>query len=298
MTAEHQRLAQIFLRWMATARNRFIVELVLWFMGVWLVSGVSIWLAETGLNPKVHSLGDALYGLLVTMTTSGDSAISPLTVMGRWVMALAVLASKLLTALLCALAAAVLIERKVREDMGLKMFEYSDHVVIIGWNLKGPHLLRTLQLDTKLGRRPVVIMSGGDSRPCDDPMVHWTRAHLPIRGDEAERAGLSHAARVIVLADYAEKSHADALSAVNCLMARRINPRVPITVELLDPSQRASLEAAGATEIVGIGEVGGYLLAEAAVGGAQTREFLEALSRRGRATDEDQPSARTTASPI
>lgn len=298
MTPDHRRLALLFLRWMATARNRFIAELLLWFLGVWFLSALAIWLAETGRNYRIQGLGDALYGLLVTMTTSGDSAVAPTTPLGRAVMSLAVLASKLLTALLCALAAAVLIERKVREDMGLKMFEYSDHVVIIGWNLKGPHILRTLQQDPVLGHRPVVIMSEGDSRPSEDPMVHWTRSHLPIRGDEPERAGLARAARIIVLAHYAERLHADALSAVNCLMARQANTRAPITVELLDPNQRPCLEAAGATEIVGIGEVGGYLLAEAAVGSAQTRAFLEGLSRRGRATDDDQPSARTTASPI
>lgn len=282
MHAEPSRLALLFLRWMARARNRFIAELVIWFLAVWVLGAVAIWAGEVGLNPKIKTLTDALYGVLVTMTTSGDSAVTPVSAMGRWVMSAAVLASKLLTALLCALAAAVLIERKVREDLGLKMFEYSDHIVIIGWNLKGPHILRALQQDAQFGHRHVVIMSDGENRPSDAPMVHWTKTPLPIRGEALERAGLARAARIIVLADYAEKAHADALSAVSCLMARHAHPAAPITVELLDPAQRPVLEAAGATDIVGIGEVGGYLLAEAAVGGVQTRAFLSALSQRGR----------------
>lgn len=292
MQADHRRWALLFLRWMATARNRFIAELVLWFVGVWWLGALLIAWAEIGHSTRIQNLQDAFYGVLVTMTTSGDSAVAPVTAAGRWIMAAAVLASKLLTALLCALAAAVLIERKVREDLGLKMFEYKDHVIVIGWNLKGPHLLRTLQQDPVLGRRQVVVMSEGDSRPWNDPMVHWTRSSLPVRGDALDRAGLPRAARIIILANYAEKTHADTISAVSCLMARRNNPNAPIVVELLDPAQGPVLQAAGATDIVGIGEVGGYLLAEAAVGDEAARTFIRELSERGRRLDESAPSTR------
>lgn len=286
MIAEQKRLALLFLRLMAVARYRFIAELVMWFLGVWLGCALAIFLLEAGSNPRIHSLGDSVYALLVTMTTSGDSAVAPQSTAGRLIMAVAVLASKLLTALLCALAAAVLIERKVREDMGLKMFDFRDHVVIIGWNLKGPHILAALRQDPVLGHRHVVIMSDGESRPSDDPLAHWARSSLPIRGECLARANLAEAGSIVVLANYAEKQNADALSAINCLMARRLNPAAPITVELLDPSQRPYLEAAGATDIVAVGEVGGFLLAEAAVGGAQTREFLLGLKRRAQARDE------------
>lgn len=293
MIAEQRRLALLFLRLMAVARYRFIAELVMWFLGVWWCCAVAIFLLEAGHNPRIHSLGDAVYALLVTMTTSGDSAVAPLSAAGRWVMAVAVLASKLLTALLCALAAAVLIERKVREDMGLKMFDFNDHVVLIGWNLKGPHILAALRQDPVMGHKHVVIMSDGEARPSDDPLAHWSRSSLPIRGECLERANLAKASSIVVLANYAEKHNADALSAINCLMARQLNPSAPITVELLDPSQRPYLEAAGATDIVAVGEVGGFLLAEAAVGGVQTREFLVGLKRRAQARTERSAAAST-----
>jgi hypothetical protein len=43
------------------------------------------------------------------------------------------------------------------------------------------------------------------------------------------------------------------------------------------------MEAAGAYNIVGIAEVGGFLLAEAAVGSEEARNFLSRLSQRGAA---------------
>ena len=64
------------------------------------------------------------------------------------------------------------------------------------------------------------------------------------------------------------------------MMARSVNPRAHIIAELLDPGQRVYLEAAGANSIVGIGEVGGLLLAEAAVGKKEARELLDAVAPR------------------
>ncbi len=56
----------------------------------------------------------------------------------------------------------------------------------------------------------------------DDALVFFTRTPNPIRGDALARACLPSAATVVVLADYNERQHADALSAVNCLLARQL----------------------------------------------------------------------------
>jgi hypothetical protein len=86
---------------------------------------------------------------------------------------------------------------------------------------------------------------------------------------------------IIILANYAERSHADALSAVNCLMARKVNPHAQIIAELLDPNQRVYLESAGANAVISIGDVGGFLLAEAALGSQETQKLLQHVTRQG-----------------
>lgn len=274
MAASRANLSTMFIRLMAVARYRFIVELTAIFLVVWISCGVLVYAFETPNNPKLQTVWDAIYAMLVTMTTSGDSAVAPHSAGGRWVMAVALLASKLLTALLCALAAAVLIERKVREEMGLKMHPFDQHIVIIGWNLKGPHLLQTLRHDPLLAHQPIVVMADMDQKPVNDPLLHFTRTPNPIRGEALERAGLDRASTVVVLANYNEKSHADALSAINCMMSRQANPNARIIVELLDPGQRPYMEAAGANQVVGIGEVGGFLLAEATIGNEPAKQLL------------------------
>lgn len=267
-----------FIRLMSVARYRFIAELTTWFIVFWFACATLVYAFELGHSPRIHGLGDAVYALLVTMTTSGDASVQPATAGGRMVMGLAVIVSKLLTALLCALAAAVLIERKVKEDMGLKMHKLKQHIVIMGWNLKGPQIVRTLRDDPGHAHTPILVMADLEHKPMDDAQVMFTRAPYPVRGEAIERGCLAHAATVVVLANYAERQHADALTAVNCLVARRAAPQARLIAELLDPTQRTYLEAAGADLVVGIGEVGGFLLAEATIGNEEARRLLGYLA--------------------
>ncbi len=265
-------------RLLATARRRLLLESLLLFVAVWFASAWLILWFEQGHNPRVTDLLHANYQLLVTMTTSGDAAVAPLTTGGRVVMGFALVLSKLVTALMCALAAAIFVERKVKEEMGLSMHKLDNHLVIIGWNMKGPRIISTMRAEPDGAHKPIVVVVDSDSKPVEDPLVFFARSTLPIRGEAMERASLSKAATVVVLANYDERTHADALTAVNCLQVRSENPTARIIVELLDPSQRCFMEAAGADEVVGIGEVGGYLLAEAAMGSAEARRLLQSVA--------------------
>ncbi len=268
-------LVSIFLRLMAVARYRFIAELLVVFAVVWVGCASLVFMLEQGVNPKIHDLPSTIYFLLVAMMTSGDSAVVPLTGGGRFIVSLVLIASKLLTALLCALAAAVLIERKMKEEMGLKMHRLENHIILAGWNLKGSQIIRTLRTDPALHAVPLLIMADVEQKPADDPLCYFTRTTMPMKEDAAEKACLAEARTVVLLANYAERQHADALTAVNCMLVRRFNPDARIIAELLDPSQRIYLETAGADMIVGIGEVGGFLLGEAVIGNQTARQLLD-----------------------
>lgn len=270
----------VFMRLMAVTRFRFIAELIIIFLIVWYGCALLIFEFESGANPRIHDRSDAVYSLLVTMTTSGDSAVAPGSTGGRIVMGFALIASKLLTALLCAVAAAVLIDQKLKMEMGLKVHKLTNHIVLVGWNLKGGQIISTLRQEAGFHKTPMVVMADLESKPVDDALVYFTRSPYPIRGEAIERAALSQAQVIIVLANYAERQHADALTAVNCLMARKLNPEAQIIAELLDPGQRVYLESAGVNCVVSIGDVGGFLLAEAVLGSQQAQQLLSYVSRR------------------
>jgi voltage-gated potassium channel len=280
MDIKLDKIVTLFMRLMSITRIRFIIELTFWFLLVWLGCAVLVYEFEVGINTRIQSLTDAVYVLLVTMTTSGDAAVVPITAGGRWVVSFAVIVSKLLTALLCAVAAALLIDHKLKMEMGLKMHALEKHIVILGWNLKGAQIIATLRNDKKFEKTPLLVMADIEQKPVDDVLVYFTRAGSPIRGEAIQRACLDKAQVVIILANYGERSHADALSAVNCLMARKVNPNAQIIAELLDPNQRVYLDTAGANAVISIGDVGGFLLAEAALGSQETQQLLKHVTRR------------------
>lgn len=265
----------MFIRVMAVARYRFVVELILVFVLVWCGCALLIYYFEVGINARIRTPLETIYFLLVTMTTSGDSSVVPLTLGGRLVMSFALILSKLLTALLCALAAAILIERKVKDELGLKMHTLENHIVLAGWNMKGTQIISSLRSNPRYHSTPIVIMADLEQKPCDDPFVRFSRTSFPIRGAAIERSSLASAALVLVLANYAERQNADSLTAVNCLMVRKFNHKARIVAELLDPGQRIYLEAAGADVIIAIGDIGGFLLAEAAMGGQRAQQLLD-----------------------
>ncbi|WMW82141.1 potassium channel family protein [Undibacterium cyanobacteriorum] len=270
----------VFFRLMSRTRLRFILELSLMFVLVWCGCALLIYTFEHGINPRIHDRLDAIYYLLVTMTTSGDSAVTPMTTGGRVVMSFALILSKLLTALLCAVAAAVLIDHKLKVEMGLKMHKLNNHIVIIGWNLKGSQIVSSFRKNPSLQKEEIVVMADIEQKPVDDPLLYFTRSPYPIRGDAIERACLAQARVIVILANYGERQYADALTAVNCMMARKENPEAKVVAELLDPGQRLYLETSGANSVVSIGDVGGFLLAEAVAGSQEAQFLLNAVARR------------------
>lgn len=280
METKLDMIVTLFMRLMSITRFRFIAELTVLFLAVWLGCAVLVYHFEFGVNHRIHTLADAVYVLLVTMTTSGDAAIVPVTGGGRMVISFALIISKLLTALLCAVAAAILIDHKLKMEMGLKMHKLENHIIIMGWNLKGAQIIATLRNDKNLHKTPILVMADIEQKPVDDGLVYFTRASNPIRGDSIQRACLDKAQVVIVLANYAERMHADALTTVNCLMARKANTTAKIIAELLDPNQRVYLESAGANSVVSIGDVGGFLLAEAALGSQEAQQLLHHVTHR------------------
>lgn len=267
-------LRHLFLVMMSKARVRLATQLLLIFVLVWLGCALVLVAFEAGAHRRVQTVGDAVFYMLASMMTSGEVGIAPQTLPGRMALGFAMFSSKLLTALLCALAAALLIEHKVREDMGLRMHRFQRHVVIVGWNLKGPQIVHTLRSEARWAKVPVVVVAELEAKPSSDPLVFFNRSPYPLRGEAIERSALAEADTVVVLANYGEKTHADALTAVNCMVVRQCNPRATVIAELLDPSQRAYLEMAGANDIVGIGEVGGFLLAEATIGRQSAKDLL------------------------
>ena len=191
-----------------------------------------------------------------------------------------ILLSLLLMALFSALMAAFFIEMKLREEMGMNSINTNNHVLIIGWNMKGSDIIRRLQTKDQFKGTEVVILADMDSKPVDSDAVFFVRYSGLLDGNHLDKAAIKSARKIIILADYAVKFGADMFTIAHCLLARKHNPDAQIIVEMLNLLTREYFEASGATDIISVGELGGLMITESCLDGSNEMQTI--LNKIGR----------------
>ncbi|HEY7773592.1 MAG TPA: NAD-binding protein [Marinagarivorans sp.] len=239
------------------------------------VTGISIFELDT--NPAFTHLGDVAYYVISTMSTVGFGDKTTITSGGRIITVMMILMSLGLIALFSALMAALFIETKLREEMGMNPIKTKNHILIVGWNMKGRKIIERLHSDPHHKGTEVVIIANLESKPVDDDAVFFVRYKSLLDSHMLHKASAEHAQKIIILADYEQKFGADAFTTTHCMLARRINPKAQIVVEMLNIHAREYFEIAGADDIIGVGELGGLMITEACFG--ENSEILATLDK-------------------
>ena len=91
---------------------------------------------EMGVNPAFSHLGDVAYYVITTMSTVGFGDKTTATTGGRIITVITIFMSLGMIALFSALMAALFIETKLREEMGMNPIKVKNHILIVGWNIK------------------------------------------------------------------------------------------------------------------------------------------------------------------
>lgn len=239
------------------------------------MTGISIF--ELYTNPAFQHLGDVAYYVISTMSTVGFGDKTTITSGGRIVTITMILMSLGLIALFSALMAALFIETKLREEMGMNPIKTKNHILIVGWNMKGRKIIERLHNDPHHKGTEVVIIADLENKPVEDDAVFFVRYKNLLDTHILQKASAENAQKIIVLADYAQKFGADAFTATHCMLVRNVNPTAQIVVEMLNIHAREYFEIAGANDIIGVGELGGLMITEACFG--DNSEILATLDK-------------------
>ncbi|MBL6989527.1 MAG: potassium channel protein [Bacteriovoracaceae bacterium] len=256
-------------------RHKVLFRIGSFLMGIFVFGSASIYYFEHTKNAGLKNFLDVLYFMVTTMSTVGFGDKVVVTVGGKIVVILAILLTIGALAAFSAVAATFFIEIKIREEMGMAHISQKDHTVIIGWNKKGPKIL---DMVSKREKRQVIIVAPLERKPVRFAWVSFVRGSHPVSTQDLVHASVENAASIILLADYSMKIHSDAMTAINCLLARKLNPKAKIISELLDPTSKEYLEKAGCDHIVGVGEVGGALLAATYLGEKKLTSFWDEIA--------------------
>lgn len=240
------------------------------------IGGLSLFLAERGLNPNVQTLGDGLWWSLVTITTVGYGDVAPVTSVGRGIGGFLMVAGMFTLALFAGTVGSTLLRSlmSLREDT-FRMSSFTDHIVVCGYDPSANLLLQSLVNELHDSGTEILVFAPGD-RPMDLPAQFGWVSGDPTREAELDKAHLPFARVAIIIGARDQLiQHADAQTLLALFTLRSFLSKQPATrrrktplhviAEILDPENKDHASAAGADEVVETTRFGFDLIAHAAV---------------------------------
>ncbi|WP_456384976.1 potassium channel family protein [Desulfolithobacter sp.] len=214
---------------------------------------------------------------IVTLTTVGYGDISPTTAGGRAVAILIMFFGIGLLGTLSASLAAIIIDKRMRENRGMSNSTFTDHIILCEWNNRARSILTELRADPHTAESPIVLIADEDEKPVDDPLLFFIRG--VVNEETLERANLNRAKTVVVLGDdRLEATSRDAKVVLTTLTIETINKDAYTVIELTDPKNVQHGRRAHADEIIVGHELSSHLIASAAIDHGISNVVSELLS--------------------
>lgn len=195
------------------------------------------------------SLFDGLWWAFVTGSTVGYGDFVPLSIAGKLIGILMILAGGGIVTYYMVTVASGAVEREKEMDKGNVAYKGSDHIVLIGWNERSRQLLNMIN-DYKPTEEIVLIDNSLKKSP-----KHYYHFHF-IQGDSSlddtlKKANIPQARQVMITSDQSRpEKQADQLAILSTVAVRGVNPDIPIVTEILTKNQIPNAERAGANTVI------------------------------------------------
>jgi hypothetical protein len=179
--------------------NRRLLLATLLIFLVLLFAPIFFWAVEHARSDDVHSIGDA-YGWLFRTLFENSSPYKLRSQFGFVSYWLVRVAGVSLVAVGTATLASRFVATVIKQGAGMGTYKGTGHLLVCGWNRKGPEIVRELRAREVEDQREVVILAERETSPLDEPGITFIRGN-PSSADDLNRAGLQHVSTVIVLSD-------------------------------------------------------------------------------------------------
>jgi voltage-gated potassium channel len=225
------------------------------------------------------SLVNAFWWSIVTLTTVGYGDITPRTIGGRLIGMLIMFFGIGLLGMFTATIASIFVERKLKEDRGMRSYDFEGHMILCQWNDRARDILQELRSDPLAETVPVVLIADIEVKPVDDENLFFIQGE--VTEENLKRANLAKASTVIVLGDDRLDSNArDAKAVLTTLTIETLNREVYTIVELVNEANVRHCERANADEIIVGSEFSTKLISRAALDHGISKVLSELLSSR------------------
>lgn len=225
---------------------------------------------------KWHS---ALWLIFATITTVGYGDISAQTLGGRTVSVVIMVFGIGILGLFTATIASIFVEKKMKEDRGMRSFTFADHIIMCEWNQRAQTIINELRMDRRTETAPIILIAQLETKPVDDDDLYFIQG--AVTEENLKRANLEKAKTVVILGDDNLEANArDAKVVLSTLTVETMNPAVYSVVELVNGANVQHCERANANEIIVGSEFSSKLISRATLDHGISKVLSELLSSR------------------
>jgi voltage-gated potassium channel len=244
-----------------------------------LLGGFTFFFIECGKNQSIHNPFDAIWWVIVTMSTVGYGDIYPSTTAGRVVGIFMMFIGVAFMGTLSATIASSIIGRDIKGGLGLLSVDVRDHVVVCGWNHQASRLIEDMMEDLEENDRYLVILANLPSKPIEHERITFVKGDCTNEVD-LRRANIAEARTALVLSDTSNGSldSADARVILTTLAIETIKPEIYTRAEVINSKNAFHLKNAHVDEIIPGGEFSGRLMAKTAVSPGLSQVISEILT--------------------
>ncbi len=268
MSQIREQFSQLW-RWLQQENLLWVMAWVAALLGA---GSVAILFFEPGLSWE-----GALWWSIVTLTTVGYGVIGPETVGGRLVAAVLMVVGVGILGIFSATVASVLVDRRLKLGWGMSSFQFTDHIILCGWNHRAHVILREFAAEPVTAQAKIVVIADVPNKPIESDQVYFIRGEAT--DETLRRANLVQARTVVILSDERlDEQNRDARTVLTTLTVESINPQVYTIVELVDEKHVPYCRRAQANEIIVGSELASRLISRAVTNPGISRVVAELLS--------------------
>jgi voltage-gated potassium channel len=244
-----------------------------------LILAILLLLSTAGLVLFESGVGwaNALWWSIVTLTTVGYGDIAPTTFAGRIIGVVVMIFGIGMLGMFTATIASIFVEKKLKENRGMKSFKFENHIILCEWNHRTAEILKELRSDKRMEEQPVVLIANVEMKPVDDEDLYFIKGD--VNEENLNRANLKKAKTVVILGDETLDTNArDAQVVLATLTVESMNPAVYTIVELVNESNVRHCKRANADEIIVGNEFSSRLISRSALDHGISLVLSELLS--------------------
>ena len=249
-------------------RKNILFTILLFIFCISLIGAFVFYFLESAQNPGLKNFGQAIWWVLVSITTVGYGDIVPSTGAGQVLGIVLIFTGVALVSMFTATISSIFVAQKLKEDRGLKTIAEKEHIILCGWNHTAEQILKII---FKVTNPPQVVMINQlpDDQINDLNLVFKGYPLHFVRGDFAQeevliRANLSQARAVMIVPDTSSglSSRSDEKTILTAFSVKAIQPKIKVYAHILDRDNEPYLKKAQVDDYIVSDDFSGVLLGE------------------------------------